>query len=127
MKQGDETRIFQTGKVTFALYPEVYYKFVSALHNQHQDILRAMQLAQVSLADGSAIDFLNMLLGTEVKKETPMEIGYASLLDALNMRSTNSASQAAVERVARQFKNHSIFPTRSDPSKPLFDDEAKKQ
>lgn len=127
MKQGDSTQIISTGKVNFVLYPEIYYKFVSKLHKEHQDILRAMQLAQVSLADGSAIDFLNLLLGTDVTREAPMEIGYAQLFDALNMRSTNGHSQAAVERVAKQFKNHSMFPHRSDPSKPIFEDKGKKQ
>lgn len=125
MNQGDETRIFGNGKFVFALYPEVYFKFVSALHNQHQDIMRAMQLAQVTLADGSAIDFLNTLLGTKVTRDMPMEIGYGQLFDALNMRSVNSSSQAAIERVAKQFKNHSMFPHRSDPSKPIFSDEPK--
>lgn len=127
MKQGDETRIFSTGKVDYILFPEVYYKFVSCLHREHQDILSAMQLAKVSLADGSAIDFLNLLLGTDVTRDAPMEIGYATLYDALKMRSINGHSQAAVERVAKQFKNHSMFPHRSDPSKPLFNDEGKKQ
>lgn len=123
MKQGDETSIWGNGKTAFVLYPEVYYKFVSALHNQHKDILQAMTLAQVKLEDGSAFDFLNTLLGTTVTKIMPMEVGYAQLLDALNMRSTNQASQAAIERVAKQFGNHSLFPHRSDPSKPIFSDE----
>lgn len=127
MKQGDSTRIFSNGKTTYALFPEVYTKFVSCLHREHQDILKAMQLAQVSLADGSAIDFLNLLLGTNVTRDAPMEIGYAQLYDALQMRSSNGHSQAAVERVAKQFKNHSLFPNRSDPSKPIFDDEGSKQ
>jgi hypothetical protein len=123
MKQGDTTTIFQTGKITYVLFPEVYFKFVSALHNQHKDILQAMVLAQVKVDDNSAFDFLNTLLGTNVNKNMPMEIGYAQLLDALNMRSINSASQAAIERVAKQFGNHANFPHRSNPEKPIFPDE----
>lgn len=126
MKQKmNESTIWGNGKTVFALYPEVYTKFVSELHKNHQDILQAMVLAQVQLSDGSAIDFLNTLLGTTVTKMMPMEVGYAQLLDALNMRSTNHASQAAIERVAKQFGNHSLFPHRSDPTKPIFPDDPK--
>jgi hypothetical protein len=127
MKQGDGTTVWGNGKIVFVLYPQVYTDFVFELHKHHQDLIRAMELAQVSIQDGSALDFLNTFLGTEVKKDTPMEVGFASLLDALKMRSTTAASQAAMERVAKQFKNHSMFPARSDPSKPLFDDDGSKQ
>lgn len=127
MKQGDTTLIFSTGKVDYILYPDVYYLFVSELNKHHQDLLTAMAMAQVTLADGSAIDFLNLFLGTNVAKDTPMEVGYSSLLDALKMRAVNGHSQAAVERVAKQFGNHSMFPNRSDPSKPIFDDSKEKQ
>lgn len=123
MDQGDETRIFRNGKTVFALFPHVYTEFVSELHRNHQDIIGAMALAQVQLSDGSAFDFLNTLLGTTVTKEMPMEVGYAQLLDALKMRSTSTLSKAAIERVAKQFSNHSMFPHRSDPSKPIFSDE----
>lgn len=124
MKQGDGTTVWGNGQIGFVLFPEVYTKFVSTLYNHHKDIVRAMELAQVKLDDGSAIDFLNTLLGTTVTKQMPMEVGYAQLLDALNMRATNTASQAAIERVAKQFGNHSIFPHRSDPDKPIFPDES---
>lgn len=128
MKQGDSTTEWRNGKVVIVLFPEVYYKFVSALNSpRHNDLLRAMALAQVTLADSSAIDFLNTFLGTSVKKHMPMEIAYAQLLDALNMRAENVAGQAAIERVAKQFQNHSMFPHRSDPSKPIFNDEGSKQ
>lgn len=127
MKQGDGTTVWGNGKVVFTLYPQVYSDFVFELHKHHPDLVRAMEMAQVKMDDGSALDFLNTFLGTDVKKETPMEVGFASLLDALKMRSTTAASQAAIERVAKQFQNHSIFPSRSDPSKPLFDDERDKQ
>src|SRR6266850_2925656 len=124
MKQGDGTTIWGNGKVKFALFPQVYSDFVFELYKHHDDIVRAMQLAQVKLDDGSAYDFLNTLLGTKVTREMPMELGFAQLLDALKMRSTSTASQAAIERVAKQFSNHSLFPSRSDPTKPLFPDKA---
>lgn len=124
MKQGETTTIFQTGKTTYVLYPEVYFQFVKTLYNEHDDIVKAMMLAQVKVEDGSVFDFLNMLLGTTVNKSMPMEIGYAQLLDALKMRRVAGSNQTAVERVAKQFGNHSIFPHRSDPSKPIFPDES---
>lgn len=129
MKQGNETREFSTGKTVFTLYPEIYFKFVSSLHKEHDDVLRAMQLAQVSLADGTAIDFLNMMLGTNVQKHTPMEIGYAMWYDALNMRVKSKLAEREMDKVAASFKDHSIFPERSDPTKPMFEDfeERKKQ
>lgn len=125
MKQGESTNVESTGKIVYVFYPEVYYTFVSELNKNHQDLLRAMQLAQVKLDDGSAFDFLNTFLGTTVTKFMPMELGYGQLLDALRMRSVNGHSQAAIERVAKQFKNHDIFPHRSDPTKPIFSDEPK--
>lgn len=124
MKQGEKTQVFSTGKVDFVLYPEVYYLFVTELMKHHDDIMRAMVLAQVKIEDGTAIDFLNHFLGTKVDKTTPMEVGYASFLDALKMRVQNRAADIAIEKVAAQFKDHSLFPSRSDPSKPLFPDEA---
>jgi len=127
MKQSEKTEIYSTGKVTFTVFPEVYYLFISELYNNHDDIVRAMVLAQVKLVDGSAIDFLNTFLGTTVSKETPMELGYASFLDALKMRVQNKASDIAIQKVAEQFSDHSLFPNRSNPSKPMFDDESKKQ
>jgi hypothetical protein len=123
LKQGDGTTVWGNDKTTFVLFPQVYTDFVTELYKNHQDLVKAMTLAQVKLDDYSAIDFLNTLLGTTVKRDTPMEVGYAQLLDAIRMRSTNTASQAAIERVAKQFKNHSLFPARSDPSKPMFPDE----
>lgn len=127
MKQGEKTEKYSTGKVDFILFPEVYYKFVSELNKNHDDLLSAMALAKVELKDGSAFDFLNMFLGTKVSKEMPMEIGYAQLLDALNMRVKTRLANAAIGKVAQQFQNHSLFPSRSDPTKPLFDDEGEKQ
>jgi hypothetical protein len=123
MKQSDKTEVYSTGKVDFILFPEVYFRFVSELHKNHDDILRAMVLAKVSLKDDSAFDFLNTFLGTNVNKSMPMEVGYAALLDALNMRVKNTLAATAIEKVAGQFQNHDMFPHRSDPSKPIFPDE----
>lgn len=126
MKQGEGTTIWGNGKIVFTLFPQVYTDFVFELHNHHKDLIQAMNLAQVKMDNGSALQFLNTFLGTNINPTTPMEIGFASLLDALKMRSVTTSSKIAIERVARQFSNHSIFPSRSDPSKPLFpDDEAK--
>lgn len=124
MKQGEKTELYSTGKVDYILFPEVYYRFVCELHKNHDDILRAMVLAKVSLKDDSAFDFLNTFLGTKVDKSMPMEVGYAALLDALNMRVKNNLAETAIQKVAGQFQNHDMFPHRSDPSKPIFSDEA---
>src|SRR5258708_15940281 len=124
MKQTDKTSIWGNDKVKVTLFPEVYTKFWFTLDREHPDLMQAMVLAQVKIEDGTAIDFLNTLLGTSVQRNTPMEVGYAQLLDALNMRKTNQASQTAMNKVAEQFKDHSIFPSRSDPTKPLFPDKA---
>lgn len=124
MKQGDGTTTWGNGKIVYSLFPEVYSKFVFELHKHHKDLVQAMELAQVKLDDGSALQFLNTFLGTDIQSNTPMEVGFASLLDALKLRSVNTSSKIAIERVARQFSNHSMFPGRSYPSKPIFPDEA---
>lgn len=123
MKQEDETSIYSTGKVDYVLFPDVYFKFVSELHKNHQDLLGAMVLAKVQLSDGSAIDFLNTFLGTRVDRMAPMEVGYAEFLDALNTRIKNKIAETRIAEVASQFKDASLFPHRSDPSKPIFSDE----
>lgn len=124
MKQGDGTTTWGNGKIVYTLFPQVYTDFVFELHKHHKDLVQAMELAQVKLDDGSALQFLNTFLGTNILPVTPMEIGFASLLDALKLRNVNKSSQLAMDRVAKQFSNHSMFPSRSDPSKPLFPDEA---
>jgi|SRR6267378_7020583 len=119
----DSSKIIQFGKYIGVLYPDVYYQFVSTLHREHDDLVRGMQLAKVQLADGSALDYLNLMLGTKVSLTTPMEIGYANLLDALNMRVHTKATEKEAERVARElFKEVSLGPQRdsSERGKPLF-------
>jgi len=121
--QGDSTRIIRFGKYTGVLYPEVYFQFVSILHREHQDLVRGMVLAQVRMEDGSAFDYLNLMLGTKVTRDTPMEIGYANLLDALRMRVHTQHSEKEAERVGKElFKEVTLGPKRdsSEIGKPLF-------
>jgi len=119
----DSSKIIKFGKFIGVLYPEVYFQFVSTLYREHDDLIRGMQLAQVRLADGSALDYLNLMLGTKVTRDTPMEIGYANLLDALNMRVHTKATEKEAERVGRElFKEVALGPRRDDSEigKPLF-------
>lgn len=121
--QDDKSRIICFGKFVGVMFPEVYFKFVSTLFREHDDLVRGMQLAQVSLRDGSALDYLNIMLGTKVTRDTPMEIGYANLLDALNMRVHTKHSEKEAERVGRElFKEVALGPKRdsSEIGKPLF-------
>lgn len=108
---GDGSTVIQFGKFVGVMYPDVYFKFVTTLHNQHQDLVRAMTLAKVKLEDGSALDFLNLMLGTKVTIETPMEIGYSQLLDALNSRIiTQDNIDKAAELASHAFREHQMFP-----------------
>lgn len=121
----DSSKVIQFGKYIGVLYPDVYYQFVSTLYREHDDLVRGMQLAKVRLTDGSALDYLNLMLGTKVSLITPMEIGYANLLDALNMRVHTKHTEQEAERVARElFKEISLGPQRdsSEHGKPLFPD-----
>lgn len=119
----DSSKVIKFGKYIGVLYPDVYYQFVSTLYREHDDLVRGMQLAQVKLADGSALDYLNLMLGTKVSLTTPMEIGYANLLDALNMRVHTKQTEKEAERVGRElFKEVALGPRRDDSEigKPLF-------
>jgi len=121
--QDEHSRIISFGKFTGTLYPEVYFQFVSTLFREHDDLIRGMQLAKVRIQDGSALDYLNLMLGTKVSLDTPMEIGYANLLDALKMRVHTKHSEKEAERVGRElFKEISLGPKRdsSEIGKPLF-------
>lgn len=125
MAQGERTRVFNFGKLTGHLFPEVYFTFVSELYKNHDDLVRAMVLAKVELKDGSALDFLNTVLGTSVKQSDPMELGYATLLDALKMRVKTPQSIKDMERVVTDnFQGHPIFQrSPEDEGKPIFPDE----
>lgn len=99
----DGTKIIKFGKMTGVLFPEVYTKFVSTLHSEHPDLIAAMQLAQVSLADGTAIGFLREVLALtpeQLSANMPMEIGYGILLDAINKRASNRIVADAVAKEA---------------------------
>lgn len=122
-QQNNGSRSWSDGKIHYQTYPDVYFEFVKTLHKEHKDLLDAMTLAQVKFEDGSAVLFLNTFLGTSVTREMPMDLGFPILLDALNMRVVNKIGESAMKRVAKEFKDHSVFPSRSDPSKPLFPDE----
>src|SRR5438477_12801497 len=119
--QGSESRVFKFGKYVGVLYPEVYFQFVSTLYREHQDLVRGMVLARVSMRDGSAFDYLNLMLGTKVSKDTPMEIGYANLLDALKMRVHTEHSEKEAERVGKELFTHNVPTTRLElPGGKLF-------
>lgn len=102
------------------LYPEVYFKFITTLYKNHDDLVRGMVLAKVRIQDGSALDYLNLMLGTEVTRDSPMEIGYAVLLDALNMRIVNKHSASKIEQSANAFKEHQMW--NSPPDGKIFPD-----
>lgn len=124
-KPEEGSKVWSNGSYTFVEYPDIYQKFVFELHKNHPDIIRGMQLAQVKLEDGSAIDFLNMLLGTEVTLLMPMELGFGILMDSLRMRVQNKLADQSIEKTAAAYKDVSLgFQRRpEDIGKPLFTDE----
>lgn len=108
----DKTKYIDIGGgIVGILYPEVYFRFVVKLYNQHDDLIQGMAQAQVKLSDGSAFDYLNLMLGTEVNKSTPMEVGYAQLYDALDRRVTNKITQQRIKQTAEAFKEHQMWNT----------------
>lgn len=108
----DSTSLIRFGSGYVALiYPEVYFQFVSTLYRDHDDLVRAMTIAKVTLRDGSALDFLNLMLGTTVTRETPMELGYSQLLDALNSRIKSKIDiDKAARMAADAFKEFQLHP-----------------
>jgi len=117
------SKLYRFGKYVAIEYPDVYFHFVSKLYREHPDLIQAMQLAQVRMTDGSAIDFLNIVLGTSVKRETPMELGYAELLDAINKRSKSVITgDKVMEIAARQAADLYLGFKRNEEEigKPLF-------
>lgn len=121
-----ETKVYRIGKSMIAMeYPDVYFEFVRKLFKEHDDLVRGMVLAQVSLQDGSAFDYLNRMLGTNVTRMMPMELGYAELLDALRFRAgTKLAENAAISLGKDNFKEATLFQPRAEENvgKPLFPD-----
>lgn len=121
----DATKIYRFGKFIAIEYPEVYFQFISKLNKEHPDLIRGMQLAQVNFRDGTALDFLNRILSLDppVTNDTPMELGYAQLLDAINARSGSIITQNMVgERAAQAFSDMYAGYSRpeEDQGKPLF-------
>lgn len=102
----DKTRMIDIGGGNIGiLFPDVYFRFVSELYKKHPDLIKGMELSQVRLQDGSALDWLNFMLGTDVKREDPMEIGYAKLLDALHQRISNVISDSKIRDLVAQHKD----------------------
>src|SRR5258706_14081754 len=99
--QQDHSRVISFGKFTGVLYPEVYFQFVSTLFREHDDLVRGMQFAQVRFQDGSALDYVILMLGINVTRDTQMEIAYANLLNALKMGVHTNATEKEVEKVGR--------------------------
>lgn len=107
MSQG--TKIYRIGKDLIGIeYPEIYFHFVSLLHREHDDLLRAMALAQVRFEDFTAVNFLNRILGTNVTQQEPMEVGFKILYDALKLRSRTSIAVATALRQGEQDRDSVI-------------------
>lgn len=123
-EEKDGTKLIQFGKYSGVMFPEIYHKFVFKLYNEHDDLVRAMVLAKVSLKDGSARDFLNGIFETAVTKEMSMEIGFRIFYDALERRRNTISANQEVERVAKEFAKPSEhgyrFRPEEDAGKPLF-------
>lgn len=128
MKQGESTLVFSTGKTQFVLYPEVYTQFWFKLNREHQDIIRAMQMAQVTTKDKSVFDFLNRILNVNVTPDMPMEVGYQIYYDALDRRSHSILEKSMIEQEASNISDVDFGAVkRNDPSKPIFQDKEEKK
>ncbi len=94
----------------------------------HREIHTAMQECNCKLDDGTAIDFLNLLFGTRVTRDMPMEIGYAYFLDAMRSMVKTDAFRANIAILTAKFKqDFGIYKPLLDENgkpKPLFPDEA---
>lgn len=115
------SKVINFGKFTGIIYPEIYYQFVSELHNHHPDLLQAMVLAKVKLEDGSARDFLNIFFQTDVKKDDKMEVGFSIFYGKLMKR---KEEKMLAKKVSEAFKvdTSGMFKYRpeEDAGKPLF-------
>lgn len=81
-----ESKVYQQGKFVVVERPEIYFQFVKKLMTEHKDILSALNMANLSLDDGSALSYLNTILGTDVKAHADMGSGYQVWYDALVRR-----------------------------------------
>lgn len=123
LEDKDGTKVIRFGKMVGFMYPDVYFEFVSLLHREHPDLVRAMQFAQVKLDDGSARDFLNTIFETEVTSSMPMEEGFKIFYYKLQQRRTSQLAQEKIEKTANdRFQQEHKFRYRpeEDAGKPLF-------
>lgn len=119
----DSSKIYRFGKFIAVEYPDVYFHFVRKLNKEHPELLEAMRIAQVKMEDGTALDFLNIILGTNVTRNTPMELGYAELLDKLQQRSRsvitiNASMDVAANQIAETYLGFKR--AEQDRGSPLF-------
>lgn len=98
------TKVYKAGRATCIEYPEVYFQFVLYLKKNHPEIEAAMMEAGCDISNGSTIEFLNLILSTDVKKEDPMELGYARFLDALKMRAKTPQENANLKILVARYK-----------------------
>lgn len=123
-EEKDGTKIITFGKMVGVLYPDIYFRFVSKLHKEHPDIIAAMTFAKVTLNDGSARDYLNQILGTEVTRHTPMEDGFQVFYDALDRRKNNIIAQNKINETATEFAKPTQqgyrFRPEEEDGKPIF-------
>lgn len=125
-EEKDGTKVIQFGKYVGFLMPDIYFQFVSKLHREHPDLIKAMTFAKVKLEDGSARDYLNQVFGTEVTKETPMEDGYKVFYNALDRRRDNIIAQNKIAETAAEFNKAGSaqagyrFRPEEEDGKPIF-------
>lgn len=124
MSTDDGTRLIDIGGgLVGVLYPEVYTKFIQKLYREHDDLVRGMVLAKVNIRDGSARDYLNLMLGTEVQANTPMEIGYAQWYDALDRRVSTRISEQKIKHTADAYHEHQMWNKHDGPLFPELPDQ----
>jgi hypothetical protein len=116
------SKLIYFGKFIGVLYPEIYFQFVRALHNEHPDLIKAMEAAKVQQKDASAIDYLCQLLNVTLDKSWPMEKGYQLLYDALKKRKESQANNNQASKLVDQFNKPIEYNYRAPENvgKPLF-------
>lgn len=121
-EEEDGIKIIKFGKFTGVFFPEIYFKFVTTLMREHSDIVDAMVLAKLNIQDKSAIDYFNQILGTNVIKEMPMEVGYKILYAGLQRRAATKIMNKKFATVAKNSNIPIDFKYRSEEHshKPLF-------
>lgn len=124
LTQADGSKIIKFGKVTGVLFPEIYAKMVFKLHKEHPDLIAAMQIAQVTLEDGSAWQFLAHVLDVDINPMMTMEVGFTILYNGLEKRSGSRAlegiAKEAAEGILLDKTTIGKFRSDEDTGKPLF-------